>query len=55
MEFLIKFISKFDDTEFLNQIQYDFLVVDDNQKPLRSIAQDEGRQYLYSPFRAITN
>jgi hypothetical protein len=49
MEFLIKFISKFDDTEFLNQVQYDFLVVDDNLKPLRSIAQDEGRQYLYSP------
>jgi hypothetical protein len=49
MEFLIKFISKFDDTEFLNQVQYDFLVVDDDLTPLRSIAQDEGRQYLYSP------
>jgi hypothetical protein len=49
MQFLIKFISKFDDTEFLNQVQYDFLVVDDNQKPIRSLAQDEGRQYLYSP------
>jgi hypothetical protein len=49
MQFLIKFISKFDDTEFLNQIQYDFLAVDENQKPIRSLAQDEGRQYLYSP------
>ena len=49
MEFLIKFISKFDDTEFLNQVQFDFLVVDDAGKSLRSIAQDEGRQFLYSP------
>ena len=49
MQWLIKFISKFDDTEFLNQVQFDFLVVDDNLTPLRSLAQDEGRQYLYSP------
>ncbi|MGB0855616.1 MAG: peptidase [Nitrosopumilus sp.] len=49
MQWLIKFISKFDDTEFLNQVQYDFLVVDDNLKPLRSIAQEENRNYLYSP------
>ena len=49
IQFLIKFISKYDDTEFLNQVQYDFLVVDDNLKPLRSIAQEEGRNFLYSP------
>ena len=49
MQWLIKFISKFDDTEFLNQVQYDFLVVDDDLKPLRSIAQEEGRNFLYSP------
>ena len=49
IQFLIKFISKFDDTEFLNQVQYDFLVVDDDLKPLRSIAQEEGRDFLYSP------
>ena len=49
MQWLIKFISKFDDTEFLNQVQFDFLVVDDNLVPQRSIAQEEGRQYLYSP------
>jgi hypothetical protein len=45
----IKFISKYDDTEFLNQVQYDLLVVDENLNPLRSIAQDEGRLFLYSP------
>ena len=49
MQWLIKFISKYDDTTFLNQVQYDFLVVDDNLTPLRSIAEEENRQYLYSP------
>ena len=48
-QWLIKFISKYDDTEFLNQVQYDFLVVDDNLSPLRSIAQEEGVDFLYSP------
>ena len=49
MSWLIKFISKFDDTEFLNQVQFNFLVVDDDLKPIRSIAQEEGRNFLYSP------
>ena len=49
MNWLIKFISKFDDTEFLNQVQYDLLVVDDDFNVLRSIADDEGRKFLYSP------
>jgi len=49
MEFLIKFISKFDDTEFLNQVQYDFLAVDENLTPLRSLAQEDNKQFLYSP------
>ena len=49
LEWIINFKSKFDETEFLNQVQYDILVVDDNLTPLRSIAQDEGRPFLYSP------
>ncbi len=49
IQFLIKFINKYDDTEILNQVQYDFLVVDDDLTPLRSIAQEEGRTFLYSP------
>ncbi len=48
-QWLIKFISKYDDTEFLNQVQFDFLVVDDNLTPMRSIAQEDGVQFLYSP------
>ena len=49
MQILISFLSKYDDTEFLNQVQYDLLLVDENLKPLRSLAQDEGRQFIYSP------
>ena len=55
MTLLVKFISKYDDTEFLNQVQYDFWVVDvdeDGQPlipPKRSISSEEGRLYLYSP------
>jgi len=48
MEWLIKFISKYDVTEFLNQVQFDVLVLDENQKPIRSLAAEEGRQFLYS-------
>ena len=49
MQVQINFLSKFDDTEFLNQVQYDFLLVDKDLKPLRSLAKDEGRPFLYSP------
>ena len=49
MEWLIKFIKKEDDTEFLSQVQFDFIVLDDSQKPIRSVAQDEGEQFLYAP------
>ncbi len=49
MYWLIKFLKFSDETEFLNQVQYDFLVVDDDLNPLRSIAQEEGRPFLYSP------
>ena len=37
------------ETEFLNQVQYDIFVVDDEDIRTRSIAQEEGRQFLYSP------
>ena len=45
----INFLNKFDQTEFLNQVQYDILVVDENLKPLRTIAGEEGRNFLFSP------
>ena len=49
IEWIIKFKNKFDQTEFLNQVQYDIFVVDENLTPLRSIAEDDGRKFLYSP------
>jgi hypothetical protein len=58
IEWIINFKNKFDETEFLNQVQYDIFVVDENLSPLRSIAQDEGRPFLYSPsgqVRMFTN
>ena len=54
MQWLIKFISKYDDTEFLNQVQYDLLVVDEDLNPLRSVAQEEGKKFLYSPSGLAT-
>ena len=53
IEWFINFKNKFDQTEFLNQVQYDIFVVDENLTPLRSIAQDEGRPFLYSPSGQI--
>ena len=49
IEWLIKFKKKTDETEFLNHVQYDLLVVDDGLALLRSLAQEEGQLYLYSP------
>lgn len=50
IEWFIDFKNKFDETEFLNQVQFDIFVVDDKLTlpPLRSIADDEGRDFLYS-------
>lgn len=54
-KWLIKFISKYDDTEFLNQVQYDLWVVDLNENgepllpPIRSISNEEGKPFMFSP------
>ena len=48
IEWFLDFKNKFHESEYLNQVQYDILVVDDNLTPLRSIAGEEGRDYLYS-------
>jgi len=49
VEFQISFLNKFSEAEFLNQVQYDFFTVDENQVRIRSVAEDQGRQFLYSP------
>ena len=49
IQWLVNFLKFSDETEFLNQVQYDIFVVDDKDIRTRSIAQEEGRQFLYSP------
>jgi hypothetical protein len=49
IQWLVNFLKFSDETEFLNQVQYDIFVVDDEGIRTRSIAQEEGRQFLYSP------
>lgn len=51
IEWFLNFKNRYNDKEFLNQVQYDIFVVDDKLTlpPLRSIAGDDGRQFLYSP------
>ena len=58
MQWVINFISKFDDTEYLNQVQFDVLVYegvfDPAITPTRSLASEEGRPFLYSPSGQYT-
>jgi len=56
MKWQINFLSKYHDTEFLNQVQFDLMVVDEKftLPPLRSVAQDQGYPYLYSPSGLAT-
>ncbi len=50
IEWFISFKKTADETEFLTQVQYDIFVVDDNLTlpPIRSIAGEDGRNFLYS-------
>lgn len=48
MEWIINFHSKYDETEFLNQVQYDILVQDSTGKVIRSLAGDDAKQFLFS-------
>lgn len=51
MVWRLNFKSIYDETEFLNRIQYDIFVVDDmiSIPPIRSLSSEFGVQYLYSP------
>ena len=48
IEWIINFHNKFDETEFLNQVHYDILVTDERTVPVRSLAGEEGRNFLFS-------
>ena len=48
IEWFISFKNKFDQDEFISQVHYDIVVVDDEQRPIRSVAQEEGRQKFFT-------
>jgi hypothetical protein len=50
IEWFINFKNKYSETKFLNEVQYDILVVDDKMTipPLRTLAGEEGRPKLFS-------
>ena len=49
MQWMIKFTSRYDETEFLNQVQFDVLAMDKDMLPTRSLAAEDGRRVLHSP------
>ena len=48
IEWIINFHNKFDETEFLHQVQYDIVAVDEGGQEIRGLAEDEGRDRLFS-------
>jgi hypothetical protein len=54
MKWQINFLNKFDETEFLAQVQYDLRALNEGGEIVRSVAQDEGRVFLYSPSGLAT-
>ena len=48
LEFFINFMRTYNATEFVNQIHYDIWIVDEDGSIIRSVAEDEGRQKLYT-------
>ena len=50
IDWIINFRSPYDETDFLYQVQYDIWVEDPTSKKIvKSLAADEGTQFLYSP------
>ncbi len=50
IDWIINFRSPYDETDFLYQVQYDIWVEDPtSRKIVKSLAEDEGTKFLYSP------
>jgi len=49
IEWFISFKKSFSEVQFEVEVQYDILVVDENLTPFRSLAKEEGKQFLYAP------
>jgi len=46
-------MNKYNDVEFIDQVHYDILVVDENGNRLRSYAEDIGRVDLFNGFGQV--
>ena len=49
MQWRINFKRIYDETEFLNRMQYDIVVVDDDRNLIRNLASEFDKLFLYSP------
>jgi len=50
IEWKINFKNPFNEVEFVDQVHYDIVVLDDTGRMLRSIAEEEGRTNLFNGF-----
>lgn len=50
IEWKIDFKNKYNQVEWVNEVHYDIKVVDDEGFPIRSIAEEEGRNALFNGF-----
>jgi len=55
MTLLLSFHSKYDETEFLNQVQYDILVADPAGDVVHTASEAEGSRVLYSGSGQVRN
>jgi len=53
IDWRINFMNPFNDVEFIDQVHYDILVVDESDNILRSYAQDLGRKDLFNGFGQV--
>ena len=53
IDWKINFISKYNDVEILDQVQYDIWVVDKNNNKLYSYAQSIGKENLFNEFGQV--
>ncbi len=53
IDWKINFMNKYNDIEFVDQVHYDILVVDDDGNKLRSYAEDLGRDELFNGFGQV--
>ena len=53
IDLIINFMNPYNDVEFVDQVHYDILVLDENDRILRSYAQDLGKTKLFNGFGQV--